>query len=197
MAPGEITATHIWSGSPLRERARRGTLRRLSLDGGTGPAPAADVKLVRVREPSKAVGVLGRLGGGLEPAGSTARVPASTVDVLLVHCDPDFVSSVTKVLRRHRFSVFSAASAKEAVSTVAQGCTPRLVLLDATHPGLDARRALGSLRSEPACKETRFALLTRATDPDARADLPIDDTLLKPLEVGELLEVLRRQCGPI
>jgi DNA-binding response OmpR family regulator len=118
------------------------------------------------------------------------------VDVLLVHCDPAFVSSVTNVLRRHRFSVFAAGSAKDAMETVTQGCIPRLVLLDASHPGLDARRLLGRLRSEPACDETRFAILTRASDGAAFGGLPVDDTLLKPLEVGELLEVLRRQCGP-
>lgn len=141
--------------------------------------------------------MLGRLDRGGGPAQAPARVPASTVDVLLVHCDGDFVSSVTNVLRRHRFSVFSAASAKEAIATVTQGCTPRLVLLDVSHPGVDAQRLLQRLKREAACAETRFAILTRGTDGGAAAGLPVDDTLLKPLEVGELLEVLRRQCGPV
>jgi len=137
--------------------------------------------------------VLGRLSG--EPSPGRARVPHSTVDVLLVHCDPGFVAAVTDVVRKHAFTVFSVGSAEEALATVQQGCTPRVALFDLTFPGLDARALLASLRRDPACAETRYVALTTGSGGAAAAALVVDGTLLKPVEVRELLEVLRRHCG--
>jgi CheY-like chemotaxis protein len=143
---------------------------------------------------AKTSGVLGRIAPSDQPP-STARVPFSTVDVLLVHCDSTFISVLTDVLRKHTFSVFSVGSAEEALNAVTQGCSPRLVILDVTHPNLDPRRLLSDLRREAACAGTRFVILTRAADGAALADLQVDGALLKPLEVRELLDVLRRHCG--
>ena len=122
-------------------------------------------------------------------------MPFSTVDVLLVHCDSTFIAALTDVLRKHTFSVFAVGSAEEALSSVAQGCSPRLVILDVTHPKLDPRRLLADLRREAACAGTRFVILTKASGDAAVADLQVDGALLKPLEVRELLDVLRRHCG--
>lgn len=141
---------------------------------------------------TKTSGVLGRIAPGDQPPGP--RVPVSTVDVLFVHCDPAFIASLTDALRRHAFSVYAVGSAEEALLAVAQGCSPRLVILDVAH--LDPRRLLADLRRMEPCAGTRFVVLTSASGSAAAAGLPVDEMLLKPLEVRELLEVLHRHCGP-
>ena len=120
-------------------------------------------------------------------------MPASTVDVLLVHCDPDFVSSVADVLRKHAFTVLAAATSDEVTTVVAQGCTPRTVLLDVTHRALESRRLVRTLRGEPSCAETRFLVLARASGNPPLGDVAVDGALFKPLDVRELVEVLRAQ----
>jgi CheY-like chemotaxis protein len=148
-----------------------------------------------VAESSKASGVLGRLAIGDAGPPGAARVPFSTVDVLVVHCDSAFISALTDVLRRHTFSVWAVGSAGDALDAVARGCAPRLVILDVTHPGLEPRRFIADMRREAACAATRFVVLTRASAGRALAGLEVDGTLLKPLEVRELLDVLREHCG--
>ncbi len=145
--------------------------------------------------PDRPRNILARI---LRPEGAAAnasRVPGTSLDVLVVDDDGVFGAAVTDVLRKHGYTVLPTDSAEEALEALAQGCTPRVVLLDVGLPGQSAREFLARLREVPRCAHTRV-VVTGAADGVAR-DLGADATLLKPLDGSELLAVMRAQCGPV
>ncbi len=144
-----------------------------------------------LREPQ----VLGRLAPTGEPARAEARVPRSSVDVLLVHHDGGFTASVTGVLRRHAFTVLAVTSTDAAVDAVRQGCAPRVILLDLALPGLSAPEFLARMSAEDGCAGSRFVVLTQLVPAAIPPDVRVDGIVLKPLDAADLLEVMRQHCG--
>ncbi len=135
-------------------------------------------------------GILGRL----VPPPPERRVPASSVDVLLVRGDERFTSRVTALLRRHAYSVVEAPAPGDALATVRGGCQPRLVVVDLDGASAGDRSALAALQAEPGCGHASFLALSRTGD-EALPGLRLAASLLKPLDAAELVEAVRRLCG--
>jgi CheY-like chemotaxis protein len=121
-------------------------------------------------------------------------VPASSVDVLLVHPDARFTAQVTTLLRKHAYTVVEVTVASEALETVRRGCVPRLVVLDLDGTSRTDLAALAGLQGEGACGEAAFLALSR-TGGEVPAGMRLDERLLKPIEAAELVEAVRRLCG--
>jgi DNA-binding response OmpR family regulator len=137
-------------------------------------------------------GVLGRLAPadpGVAPA-----APGSSVDVLLVHCDEAFAASMSDVLRRHAFTVLVTGSTEQALEALRLRCTPRLVIVDHDDPSAGVRESVQRLRAEPACSDSGFVALTLAPGVDPGA-MGVDEMVLRPVDVGELLSTVARNCG--
>jgi len=122
-------------------------------------------------------------------------VPASSVDVLLVHGDGRFVAKVTGLLRKNAYTVIEAATPAEALDAVNGNCSPRLVVVDVEGASDGEVSTLVALQGNSACGGTAFLGLSR-TGRDAPRLLRIDSWLLKPIEAAELVEAVRRLCGP-
>jgi CheY-like chemotaxis protein len=143
-----------------------------------------------VSDPGRPDGILGRL----TPTPDERRVPASSVDVLLIHADARFTAKVTTLLRKNAYTVVEVESAAEALETVRQGCVPRLVVLDLDGASRGERAAFAGLQGEGACGGSAFLTLSRTGD-EAPSGLRLDQCLLKPIEAAELVEAVRRLCG--
>ena len=135
-------------------------------------------------------GILGRIA----PPAPERRVPASSVDVLLVRGDERFTARVTALLRRNAYSVVEVPAPAEALATVRGGCQPRLVVVDLDGATAGDRSALLALQEEPGCGHASFLALSRDGD-GGPAGLRLAGALLKPLDAAELVEAVRRLCG--
>lgn len=140
-------------------------------------------------DPERPDGILGRI----TPPPPERRVPSSSIDVLLVHADARFTAKVTGLLRKNAYTVVEVASAAEAVETVRQGCVPRLVVLDLEGATPAELASLAPLQAGGG--RSAFLTLSR-TGNDAPSGLRTDESLLKPIEAAELVEAVRRLCGP-
>jgi DNA-binding response OmpR family regulator len=144
-----------------------------------------------VNQPERPDGILGRI----TPPPSAPRVPASSIDVLLVHTDARFTAKVTTLLRKNAYTVVEVEGGAEALETVRRGCVPRLVVLDVDGASREELGALAGLQGEGACARTAFLTLSR-TGGDAPGGLRREGSLLKPIEAAELVDAVRRLCGP-
>ena len=123
-------------------------------------------------------------------------MPASSVDVLLVHGDGRFVAKVTGLLRKNAYTVLEAATPAEALAVVQGNCSPRLVVVDLEGASAGEVSTLVALQADAACGGTALLGLSR-TGRDAPRLLRVDSWLLKPIEAAELVEAVRRLCGPV
>jgi CheY-like chemotaxis protein len=144
-----------------------------------------------VSDPERPDGILGRI----TPPPPEHRVPSSSIDVLLVHVDVRFSAKVTALLRRNAYSVVEVASAAEALETVRGGCVPRLVVLDLDDASRGELAAFAGLQGDGACGGSAFLALS-GTGSEALSGIRLDESLLKPIEAAELVEAVRRLCGP-
>jgi CheY-like chemotaxis protein len=144
-----------------------------------------------VSDAERPSGILGRI----TPPPVEHRVPASSIDVLLVHADARFTAKVTSLLRKNAYTVVEVASAAEALETVRRGCVPRLVVLDLDGASRRELAALVGLQGDGSCAGSAFLALSR-TGSEAPPGFRLDESLLKPIEAAELVEAVRRLCGP-
>jgi CheY-like chemotaxis protein len=73
-------------------------------------------------------------------------------DVLVVHDDPDLMSTLTETLRGEGYLVASAADGGEALEYLRTGPRPRAIVVDLMLPGLPGARLIEQLGSlQRAC----------------------------------------------
>lgn len=144
-------------------------------------------------DPERPSGILGRI----TPPPPEHRVPSSSIDVLLLHVDARFSAKVTALLRKNAYSVVEVASAQEALETVRGGCVPRLVVLDLDDASRGELTAFAGLQEDGSCGGSAFLALSRTgSEAPPGFRFRIDEGLLKPIEAAELVEAVRRLCGP-
>ncbi len=97
-------------------------------------------------------------------------------------------------MRKHGFVVRGVVSAEDAVVALRQGDRPKLILLDLVLPGMSARNFLTALKLEPAWALIPVVLVTAVTSSEVPRDTPVDSVLLKPIDSGELLSLVRQPC---
>ncbi len=117
-----------------------------------------------------------------------------SIDVLIVDDDRVFLESIEDLVRKHGFVVRGVGSAEDAVVALRQGDRPKLILLDLILPGMSARNFLTTLKLEPAWALIPVVLVTAVTSDEVPRDLPVDNVLLKPIDSGELLSLVRQHC---
>jgi DNA-binding NtrC family response regulator len=131
--------------------------------------------------------------------------------VLVVDDDPSIATLVAEVLRDEGLQAKAVTNVREAAALIDQA-TPEVVLLDVNLPGLDGRDLLRQWLPLTA-SGMRVLLMTgdrRAIDQlDDPAALGVVGQLLKPFELQDLLDAVRRaldgarlgaspshRCGP-
>jgi signal transduction histidine kinase/CheY-like chemotaxis protein len=115
--------------------------------------------------------------------------------VLLVDDDVRNLLALTPLLESWNIDVMAAGDGDEALQTLETGGAFDLVLLDIMMPDMDGYEVTRVIRSRPGLEGTPVVALTaRAGDEDRNRSLQAGaaDCLVKPVDTGELKEVLDR-----
>jgi two-component system, cell cycle response regulator DivK len=118
--------------------------------------------------------------------------------VLVVEDNQKNMKLFRDVLQASGFATLEAVDAEEAIE-LAIANRPGLVLMDVQLPGIDGVEALSRLRAdERTAGIAVFALTAQAMSGDRErfAEAGFDGYLSKPVDVLELIEVVRGNCAP-
>jgi len=118
--------------------------------------------------------------------------------ILLVEdSDTTRLSNRVMITRRTGYDVITVANGAEALKTAAAQ-KPDLVLMDVMMPGMDGLEVCRRMRKQEATAKIPIVLLTfRVGEESVSEGFASGCTayLKKPVEVGELVDTLRRQLG--
>jgi CheY-like chemotaxis protein len=112
--------------------------------------------------------------------------------VLVIEDDFDVRDALTDILTDAGLSVVCAKDGSEAMTYLESGARPRLILLDLMMPGMDGYQFLSERRDQLSLADVPVVILS-ADRRGARRwrELGADGCLTKPVELDELMEVIR------
>jgi DNA-binding NarL/FixJ family response regulator len=113
--------------------------------------------------------------------------------ILVVEDERPMRRNLVTILKMERFDVFEAEDGGKGLAA-AREHQPDLIFCDITMPGIDGHGVLRELRSDPTTAGIPLVFLTaRGHSSDFRTgmNLGADDYLVKPVQVDELLRVIK------
>ncbi len=116
--------------------------------------------------------------------------------VLVVEDNEKNIKLVRDVLQATGYRTLEATRAEEGIE-LALSHTPALVLMDVQLPGINGVEALARLRSDERTAAIPVLALTAQAmqgDRERFRDAGFDGYLSKPVDVAELIAVVREQC---
>ena len=116
--------------------------------------------------------------------------------ILIVEDNDKNMKLFRDVLQASGYSTFEATTAEEAVD-LALVHEPALVLMDVQLPGIDGVEALEQLRRDERTSSIPVVALTAQAmsgDRDRFLAAGFDGYLSKPVDIAELLQVVREHC---
>lgn len=118
------------------------------------------------------------------------------VRVLIVDDEVDFAGTLAERLRLRGFDALAVSGADEALARLHGGFGPDVVVLDLKMPGVDGLALLSLLKQEDARLEaillTGHGSTTAAIEGMQRG---LFDYLVKPVDIGELVEKIREAAA--
>jgi Lrp/AsnC family transcriptional regulator for asnA, asnC and gidA len=130
---------------------------------------------------------------------STWTLPATTpAHVLVVDDDPDFVEFTRLTLSAAGFEVSTASTGEDAIALMRVG-RPDVVIMDIMMQGaLDGVQTVKEMRTDGDLRSVPVLMVSSITDSafagllPKRENLPVDNFLVKPVEVSLLISEVRR-----
>lgn len=122
-----------------------------------------------------------------------ATGPGGSEKVLIADDEPNIVVSLEFMMKREGFDVLVARDGLCALETIRRE-HPRLVLLDATMPGMTGFDVCEAVRSDEHTRDTRIVMLTakgRATDKARGVGAGADAYVTKPFSTRDLVQTVR------
>ena len=114
--------------------------------------------------------------------------------VLIVE-DNDVTRDVMSlILEGDGYQVSTAANGRSALERLRGGDRPCVILLDLMMPVMDGWQFRQEQRRDRALADIPVVVCTAAGDAAQKAALGVEDLLSKPVEVEDLLAVVRRHC---
>jgi two-component system, chemotaxis family, chemotaxis protein CheY len=111
--------------------------------------------------------------------------------ILLLEDDAAIREGLVECLELEGYSVQAVVDGAEALAWLEGGHRPRLVVLDLVMPRMSGEEFLREVRADGALRQLPVVLMTAASP--GNVALPACDALLvKPFELDELLQVIRR-----
>lgn len=133
---------------------------------------------------------------------STMRSVAMTTEadhnkplVLLIDDDLTVHDLVRRFLQKEGFRVIAASSGAEGLQ-LAHQLHPSIIVLDVMMPTMDGWSVLTRLKGTPDVAEIPVVMLTMVNNKEMGFSLGVDDYMLKPIERGGFVSVLRKYCLP-
>jgi CheY-like chemotaxis protein len=117
--------------------------------------------------------------------------------VLIVEDNEKNMKLVRDVLQASGYTTLGATTGEDAVE-LAQSHEPALVLLDVQLPGIDGLEALRRLRQDELTASIAVLAVTAQAmsgDRERFLEAGFDGYLSKPIDVAELIQVVREHCG--
>ena len=117
--------------------------------------------------------------------------------VLIVDDHEGFRAQARALLEADGYVVVGQASDGPSGYALARELRPEVVLLDIQLPGMDGVTAVGHLKAEPCTAAIPVVALTAFAMKDDRErflNAGFDDYLIKPIDVREFPEQVRRYC---
>ena len=133
----------------------------------------------------------------------TPAADESSIKILLVDDDKDFISAVKTILEEHNYEMIVVNTGEEGLAAAARE-RPDLILLDVMLPGKDGYAVCQELKENKDTQLTPVVMLTsvgkKLTDPGYAKVVAVihkaDDYIEKPVEARELLNRIRKLVGP-
>jgi CheY-like chemotaxis protein len=116
--------------------------------------------------------------------------------ILIVEDNEKNLKLVRDLLQVKGYRTLEAGTAELGIE-LASHHTPQLILMDIQLPGMDGVAALGQLKADPSTAPIPVIALTAFAMPDDRQRFHLagfDGYLVKPINIRELLEVVRTCC---
>jgi CheY-like chemotaxis protein len=116
--------------------------------------------------------------------------------VLVVEDDPDIRETIAQILDEEGYAVLVAENGQAALSRLAEGPRPRLILLDLMMPIMDGLEFREQQRQDP--KYADIPVIIVSADGNARqkaTNLGAAGHIRKPVGIDELLAVVQRYCA--
>jgi CheY-like chemotaxis protein len=117
------------------------------------------------------------------------------VSVLIVDDDDDICEILSEILVRAGYTVIAASNGAEALK-VLESVRPSLILLDLNMPVMDGFELCRVRKLDAAIAEIPTVIMSALYKMRERiADLGVDDALAKPVQIADVLAMVRRYCG--
>ena len=135
---------------------------------------------------------------GVSPAAAPLPFDVASIagrKVLVVDDDVRNVFAMTSVLEAAGLEVVYADNGEAGIATLEADPTIDLVLMDVMMPGKDGYETIRAIRSNPICRDKPIVAVTAKAlddDRDKCLDAGASDYLPKPVDVNQLLTVIRR-----
>ncbi|WP_235880020.1 response regulator [Polyangium aurulentum] len=115
--------------------------------------------------------------------------------MLVVEDDVDIRGLIADILRLEGYSVDAVENGREALEHLRAGPPPRVILLDLMMPEMNGWEFRTAQAQDPALAEIPVVILTGGGNAAAAAQgLGVDAFLRKPVDLDELLEMVKRYC---
>jgi DNA-binding response OmpR family regulator len=117
--------------------------------------------------------------------------------VLIADDEPNIVISLEFMMKREGYEVLVARDGTQALEAIRRE-RPRLVLLDATMPGMSGFDVCAAVRADEQVRGTRILMLTakgRETDLARGAGVGVDAYVTKPFSTRELVTKVREMLA--
>lgn len=114
--------------------------------------------------------------------------------ILVVDDDLPILTLMRNLLREFGFDARTASSSLAAISAAREE-SPDLILLDKNMPGTSIDETISSLRRDAARSVPIVILSGEPIEPDELASLGAAGSVMKPFDIGELVERIRGFVG--
>jgi CheY-like chemotaxis protein len=116
--------------------------------------------------------------------------------ILVVEDDSAIRQSLAELLEDEGFEVSCAANGAEALSTLACGAAPSLILLDLTMPVMDGWTFRNAQRSDPSLAQIPTVVLSASHGGDVASLARLEPAAFfaKPFDLDQLIDTVRKLC---
>jgi two-component system chemotaxis sensor kinase CheA len=122
---------------------------------------------------------------------------ASERSILLLEDEDDFREMLKLFLQRAGYRVIGFSSAVDALTVLQRGAQVSLILLDLMMPGVTGFQFRTEQRADAALKDIPVVVLTGGQHPsDYDANLRAVAYLEKPVDLDQILTIVKEHCGP-
>jgi CheY-like chemotaxis protein len=121
----------------------------------------------------------------------------ATGAILLLEDEDDFREMLRIFLQRAGYHVMGFSSAVDALTVLQRGAQVSLILLDLMMPGVSGFQFRTEQRADVALRDIPVVVLTGGQHPrDYHPNLHAVAYLEKPVDLDQVLTIVRQHCGP-